>query len=145
MVIPTLPRGIRNNNPGNIKELPGDKTQWVGERSTDDDAIFEEFETPEDGIRALGIILLNYRNMHGLRTVEQFMYRWAPPSDKNDTASYVKHVCTHLGVRPVDEVHVRNREVLADLVEVITAHENAGYKYPRDVVLAGVDRALAKV
>ncbi len=27
----TLPRGVRNNNPLNIRESKGDKTQWKGE------------------------------------------------------------------------------------------------------------------
>jgi hypothetical protein len=54
----TVPRGIRLNNPGNIKEAPGDKTQWQGERATDDDPVFEEFVSPEAGIRALARTLL---------------------------------------------------------------------------------------
>ena len=28
----TLPRGVRNNNPLNIRESKGDRTQWNGEQ-----------------------------------------------------------------------------------------------------------------
>lgn len=141
-MIAVLPRGILNNNPGNIKELPGDKTQWVGERATDDDPIFEEFKTPEDGIRALGIILLNYRQKYGLRTIEQIIHRWAPPFDKNDTSSYVRHVAVRMGLRPSDEVNVENRDILSALVESIIAHENSNYEYQKHVLTNGVDMAL---
>ena len=135
-------RGVLNNNPGNIKELPSDKTQWVGERATDDDPIFEEFETPEMGIRALGKILLNYRRKYGLLTVEQIINRWAPPVE-NDTGAYARHVASRMGLRPTDEANVEDRAVMAALVEAIIAHENANYEYPKDVVMAGVDLALA--
>lgn len=142
MPIPILPRGVRNNNPGNIKELPGDRTQWVGERATDDDPIFEEFGTPETGIRALGKILLNYRRKYNLRTVEQIINRWAPPPE-NVTGAYVRHVCARMNLRPADEANVENREILAALAAAIIAHENAGFEYPRDTLLAGIDLALA--
>ena len=51
-----LTRGERNNNPGNIRQTDAD---WIGERATDSDPAFEEFTTPEDGIRALARLLLN--------------------------------------------------------------------------------------
>ncbi|HAJ8190544.1 TPA: hypothetical protein HNX15_22510, partial [Escherichia coli] len=86
-------RGIRNNNPGNLEYS---KTNpWVGQ--TGDDGRFAKFETPEHGIRALGRNLMSYQRQ-GIDTVSEIINRWAPPTDKNDTMSYIKAVCEQLGV-----------------------------------------------
>ncbi|MCS1340536.1 hypothetical protein NX036_25235, partial [Escherichia coli] len=80
-------RGIRNNNPGNLEYS---KTNpWVGQ--TGDDGRFAKFETPEHGIRALGRNLMSYQRQ-GIDTVSEIINRWAPPTDKNDTMSYIKAV-----------------------------------------------------
>ncbi|WP_096700647.1 structural protein [Magnetospirillum sp. 15-1] len=139
----TLPRGIRLNNPGNIKEFPGDKTQWLGERTTDDDPVFEEFVSPEAGIRALARILLNYRRHHGLNTVASIITRWAPGCE-NDTGAYIAHVAARLGVTPSQIIDVTRPEIMADLVEAIIRHENGQQPYAREVILAGVDMGLER-
>ncbi|TAN59436.1 MAG: structural protein [Magnetospirillum sp.] len=138
-----VPRGIRMNNPGNIKEAPGDKTQWQGERATDDDPVFEEFVSPEAGIRALTRILLGYQHRHGLNTVAGIINRWAPGCE-NDTGAYIAHVATRLGVRPDQNIDVTVPDVMADLVEAIIRHENGRQPYTREVILAGVDLGLAR-
>ena len=77
-------RGISNNNPGNLEYS---KTNpWVGQ--TGDDGRFAKFETPEHGIRALGRNLMSYQRQ-GIDTVSEIINRWAPPTDKNDTMSYI--------------------------------------------------------
>lgn len=141
------PRGYRNNNPGNIRELPGDKTDWVGERTTDDDPAFEEFETPADGFRALARTLLTYQRRHKLRTVSAIIARWAPPSE-NNTVAYVGFVCKALQVEPDEEIDVENRATLALLCNAIARKEN-GYRpggadwFDTESIMRGVDRALA--
>ncbi len=120
----SLPRGIRNNNPGNIKELKGDRTIWVGERATDDDPIFEEFETMEHGLRALMIILLNYIKKHKLRTVKDIISRYAP-GNENNTNAYINSVLKRTGwdedyeVKPI-------KEDIFKLTKAICYHENGG-------------------
>ncbi|MDO8608137.1 MAG: structural protein [Phaeospirillum sp.] len=136
-----VPRGIRLNNPGNIKESPGDKTQWQGERATDDDPVFEEFVSPEAGIRALARILLGYQRRYGLNTVTGIITRWAPGCE-NDTGSYITHVASHLGVTPGQTIDVTNPEVMTDLVEAIIRHENGLQPYAREVILAGIAMGL---
>src|SRR5262245_58187606 len=91
----TPTRGERNNNPGNLREVDG--VHWVGERATDDDPAFEEFNTPEDGIRALAKTLLSYQRKHGLRTVTGIITRWAP-SNENNTIAYIDAVARSMGV-----------------------------------------------
>lgn len=139
----TVPRGIRLNNPGNIKESPGDKTQWQGERATDDDPVFEEFVSPEAGIRALARILVGYQRRYGLNTVAGIINRWAPGCE-NDTGSYITHVATRLGVAADQAIDVTQPETMANLVEAIIRHENGQQPYAREVILAGVDLGLGR-
>ena len=58
------PRGLRNNNPGNIRN--SDATDWKGEvkPSQKKDNAFEEFGTMAHGYRALIKLLQNYRQYH---------------------------------------------------------------------------------
>lgn len=141
------PRGIRNNNPGNLRHGP----KWDGLRSIQTDSEFSQFETPEAGLRAMGITLLNYEKRHGLRTVRDIANRWAPPigqdSEGNayaqDSASYAGYVAAFLGVPVYQPIDVRSR--LPELMEAITSYENAGHRYSRPVAEAGVRRALEAV
>ena len=142
-----LPRGIRNNNPGNLRESPGDKTTWVGERSTNDDPIFEEFESPVFGIRALALVLLNYQRKHGLNNVEQIINRWAPPSE-NNTKAYAKRVANALGVGLRQPLDLRQQSTLIALTRAIIRNENGpgpsniGDWYDLETYLSAIDMAL---
>ena len=120
-----LPRGIRNNNPGNLKELPADKTKWLGERATDDDPIFEEFQTMEHGIRALMIVLRKYMLVYKCDTIETIIKRFAP-STENNTDAYIKVVSKLTGFL-ADEALTFNEDTIFRLTEAICYHENGGY------------------
>jgi hypothetical protein len=137
-----LTRGERANNPGNIREYPNDPTAWKGERATDDDPEFEEFETPEDGIRALGKVLLAYQRKYGIRTIRGIINRYAP-STENDTESYINAVSLRIGVDSRDLIDLSDRRVLRDLVEAIIHHENGRISYADTVIDEGVKRAYA--
>lgn len=140
-----MTRGERNNNPGNLRESPGDRTQWVGERATDDDKAFEEFETPADGIRALAVVLLTYERKHGLRTVREIIRRWAPASE-NDTEAYVESVCQAVGMAPEDPFTFLDPDsgalFLAGFVKAIIRHENGRVLYTDEEIMAAIERAL---
>ncbi len=136
----TLPRGILNNNPGNLREPPGGGDQWKGERTTDDDPAFEEFETPEYGIRALAKVLLRYHRVYELNTVTEMIYRWAPPSE-NDTEAYVKQVAARMGIEPNLDFFL-TRGMLELMVRAIIKHENGVQPYDDETILAGINMAL---
>jgi hypothetical protein len=121
-----IPRGIRNNNPMNVRERPNDKTRWSGERATDDDPAFEEFETMEDGVRCGAKILLNYQRLYHLKTVRQILNRFAPPAE-NDTDSYVRHIADKMRVDSDEPVNLKIPGRMLDLVAAIIDHEN-GYR-----------------
>lgn len=77
----------------------------------------------EFGIRAMCRILLTYKQ-RDIVTVSSIISTWAPPSDGNDTASYISHVCEKLEVGPNDTINVDNAETMRPLIEAITLHEN---------------------
>jgi len=141
-----LPRGIRRNNPGNIKELPGDKTQWQGERATDDDPVFEEFTTPQMGIRALAVILRTYQRRHDIRTVRRVIGRWAPPlgdtgKAENNTEAYIKAVAKSTGFDPDKVLDLTTLDHMLPLVKAIIQHENGQQPYDDKTLTEGLAAA----
>lgn len=133
-------RGERANNPGNIREYPGDTTAWVGERSTDDDPDFEEFNTPSDGIRALAKVLLSYQRRYGIRTIRGIIKRWAPDVE-NDTEAYIRSVAKRMGVQDVEPLDLTHRPTMQKLVGAIIWHENGRCIYPEAEILSAIERA----
>lgn len=142
----SLPRGIRNNNPGNI-EVTRPRTPWQGRVLPDSalsDGRFEQFVHARGGIRALARTLITYQDKHGCDTVRKIIARWAPPVE-NDTGAYVRMVAQHLGVDPGETIDVQQYAVMRPLVEAIIRHENGdptrfGRRawYERDVIDAGL-------
>lgn len=81
-------RGIRNNNPANIRR----GCKWKGLIRQQKDREFCQFVTMKWGVRALLITLRTYVVKHHLHTVREIITRWAPPSDGNNTEAYIKFV-----------------------------------------------------
>lgn len=129
-----LTRGVRNNNPGNIRHALGVK--WQG-AIKGDDASFVTFASPEMGVRALVRTLLTYQNRHNLHTIAGIIDRWAPPVENNTTA-YVLAVAKAVGVAPTAMIDVDSAAIMRPLVEAIIAHENSGYRYPASVISEGL-------
>ena len=91
------PRGIRNNNPLNIRRS-GDK--WQGLKTLQEDKEFFQFETIEWGWRAAFVILCKtYYGKYKLRTIRDIVSRWAPPKE-NNTEAYIRHVSDYTGIGP---------------------------------------------
>ena len=126
------PRGIRNNNPGNI-ERSG--VTWKGmSPDQSSDSRFIVFSSPEYGIRAMARVLKNYM-AQGYNTVQKIINRWAPPIE-NDTGSYVRAVASHLGVDPTMPINV---DYIPLLIEAIIQHENGQQPYSTEVIARGVE------
>jgi hypothetical protein len=131
------PKGIRNRNPGNVR-YTGE--QWQGLAGVDPDG-FCIFSTPQMGIRALCIVLLNYQRKHSLYSVRQMINRWAPP-EENNTSAYAHAVARALDVDP-DEPLRLDRDMLLALARAIIKHECGVQPYAPFIVEAGVDAALS--
>lgn len=126
------PRGIRNNNPGNIRY--DGITQWQG-MIGQDSAGFIVFDTPEHGIRAMVRILTNYQRVHGLNTVDGIIGRWAP-SAENNTGAYVSAVSHALNVAPDQPIDVQAR--MKELIAAIIRHENGQQPYITATIRGGI-------
>ena len=86
-----IPRGFRNNNPGNIRI---NRDLFQGEIRPSQDKSFKQFETMAYGYRAIFRILRNYYNNYKLETICKMIGRWAPENE-NDTDSFLS-LCTLL-------------------------------------------------
>jgi hypothetical protein len=106
-------RGIRNCNPGNIRRT---STHWNNSFATQAeceaagrtwDPDFVVFYTMADGVRAMGHLIGNYESLYGIETINGIVYRYAPPSDGNDTDGYAARVASYVGVSPDTVIDVR--------------------------------------
>ena len=95
------PRGLRNKNPLNIRK---GAQRWQGQ--TGNDGAFCIFETMEDGYRAAFRVLDSYNKKHGIYSVREIIYRWAPPQDHNHTCAYIERVCKATGLKETDLIVV---------------------------------------
>ena len=78
-------RGVRNNNPGNIRK--GDN--WQG--STGDDGEFVVFESPKWGFRAASKVLDAYAE-RGITQTRRIIDTWAPRSENHNNDQYIQFV-----------------------------------------------------
>ena len=101
----SLPRGIRNNNPLNIRRTG--KDQWKGLSKTQNDRSFCQFETLEWGWRAAFYLLTRtYYHKYRLYTIRGIISRWAPPQDNNDTSAYIANVSRLTGIDPDEPIGI---------------------------------------
>ena len=114
-----LPRGIRNNNPLNIRI----GNNWYGERKQQTDSIFEQFISMDWGIRAAFILLYNYYAKYGCNTIERII-RWAPRNE-NNTENYVRTVSMLTGIRK-DAVLIPSQAVFTAILMAMAEVENGG-------------------
>ena len=117
-----FPRGIRNNNPGNIRINPGN--DWLGRiplnRNTD--GSFEQFISMPYGIRAMAILIKNNIN-RGNNTLSKLISRWAPASDGNNTTYYIRKVSDMTGIK-ADDIIEPSRENIKKIAKGICLIEN---------------------
>lgn len=146
----SLPRGVRNNNPGNLER---GKDRWLGmSADQSSDSRFIVFDKPEQGIRALMRVLINYQERHDIKTVRQAINRWAP-STENNSAAYVQHVSRLTGLDPDEPVDFLDPYICTTVTKAIVRHENGDPRaygqddwyaedvYQRAAVMAGFDPA----
>lgn len=130
-----MARGIRNNNPGNIRRSAD---AWRGLSSEQLDPEYFTFVAPVYGIRAMARILRNYESRYGLNTVEGIISRWAPPNE-NITGAYVKHVAEKLNIDPRTQFTVSSK--LHELIKAIILHENGMQPYQDETIKEGISLA----
>lgn len=116
------PRGIRNNNPGNIDRTAD---QWRGMAADQSgDPRFVVFQAPVWGLRAMAIILGNDIGA-GKNTIRELITEWAP-GNENDTESYINAVVAESGFGADEEL---TTAALARIMPAIVRHENGIQPY----------------
>lgn len=128
-------RGLRNNNPGNIR-ISGNS--WFGKVpvAQNTDGAFEQFTTPEAGLRALDKLLSNYRKQ-GNTTIATMISKYAP-GNENDTGAYIASVEKNTGVGR-NSIYPDDHASRIRLVRAIVKHENGIDPYTN----ALIERAIA--
>ena len=124
------PRGLRNNNPLNIRR---NNTRWQGLADAHPDSSFFTFVAPEWGYRAAIRTLQNYKRIHGLTTIREWISRWAPPCE-NNTEAYVSFVCSRAGMPPSAEPNIENKVVMCNIVAAMSYFENGVPAVLKDVI-----------
>ena len=130
------PRGIRNNNPGNIRH--GANWHGLNPDGRKIDPAFCVFTTSVAGIRALAKVLINYKRIHGLNTVRQIISRYAPPNE-NQTTAYIQSVAKQLGVYPDTVIDIEERGILTVFIKAIIRMENGIQPYSDETIQQGID------
>ena len=137
------PRGLRNNNPLNIRH---GHSQWQGRSKEQNDREFVCFLTMSMGYRAAWKILQTYYETFTKAgktfCLYQIIHRWAPPQDNNDTAHYLHYVLKltgKAGMQPLPEPRTaEGYRVLLPIIVAMTCVEN-GIK-PEEVPIAAIEQ-----
>lgn len=114
-----LPRGLRNNNPLNIRK---NSDVFQGEVVPSRDTAFKQFKTMAYGYRAGFKILSNYFRVYRLTTIRQMVSRWAPENE-NNTSAYVSLVASYSEIGPDDPLKF-DREHMIPIVAGMSRVEN---------------------
>lgn len=132
----SYPRGVRNNNPGNLRITAiGWKNKLPLQDNTDKS--FEQFYTYTDGVRALMIDLRTKINKY--KTIGAILAIYAPVSE-NNTAAYIAQVERRTGINR-SAILQSNEQTIKALTKSIIEVEN-GKAYYNDTIINNAFKSL---
>lgn len=109
----TQPRGIRNNNPLNIRKST---TPWQGKIANGTDKDFEQFNSLEYGIRAAMVNIRTYLKRDRLQNICQIIAKWAPSSDGNNVEAYIDTVCKKATITRAQIIKYNDKNTICRIV-----------------------------
>lgn len=131
-------RGYRNNNPLNIRT--NDRNTFKGEIKPSGDGSFCQFKTMAHGFRAAMVTFRTYINVHGLKTIQECIDRWAPFLDGNNPTNYCKKVVAKFPEAFHDgkntKIDITNRTQMAKIVYAMAIVENGSEPQMSDCLKA---------
>lgn len=130
-----VPRGIRNNNPLNIRI----GNTWLGEVDKPTDSSFEQFVTMEYGLRAAFLILRRYIRRYKKDTISSIISTWAPETE-NSTQAYIDSVSKQTNIPAGATIKYEDRETMCKLVAAMAKVE-CGQPIPEEKIYKGYDMA----
>lgn len=113
-------RGVRNNNWLNIRYNPAN--DWVGQTGSDD-SNYAQFEDPVYGLRAADRVLENYGKKHGINTLNDTIFRFAPPEDNNPSSTYAKFVADKMDIDVDDKIDLEDPDTRDKLITSMIGFE----------------------
>lgn len=129
------PRGIRNNNPLNIRI----GNTWLGEVPNPTDSEFEQFVSIRYGLRAAFYILRRYIRRYGRNTPAKIIRAWAP-ANENNTQRYIEVVCKRSLIAPDEVIDYADKNTMVRLVKAM-AFVECGVQLDDDVIGSSYDIA----
>ena len=113
------PRGIRNNNPLNIRK----GSQWQGMSKEQSDPAFVQFISMQYGIRAAFKLMINHiSGFKGTRpprnTISKLISVWAPPSE-NATTKYIDFVSQAVGLQASDIIDHKDAAIMCKIARAM--------------------------
>lgn len=109
-----IPRGIRNNNPLNIRI----GNVWLGEVREPTDPDFEQFISMVYGVRAGFVLIRRYIRHYHRTTIPQVIAAWAP-SNENNTTAYIDKVCQVSGIERDVQLKFEDEDQMVALVDAM--------------------------
>lgn len=124
------PRGIRNNNPGNLNYAgQAGATKEAGENGR-----FAVFSSMQEGVGALYRQLQLYFK-RGVNTIEAIVNKYAPAGDNNNVAAYIQQLVGATGKGSGDKLSGEDTDTVFKLMRGIINHENGkGYLSDTDIM-----------
>lgn len=124
-----MPRGLRNNNPGNIERAAD---RWLGMSEQQPDPRFVHFKTMAYGYRALFKVLHTYITKYRLNTVPAIFHRYAP-NNENNTNAYIRSVLNEIGGTEETVIVATDEKQMKALAKAITRVENGRSWFETDI------------
>lgn len=128
----TLPLGLRQNNPGNLRSW-GNNAVRNG---------FAQFDNVQSGLSAMAGNLLAYYDKHGLRDIRGIIKRYAPPKDNNDTSGYIAQISKQLGVSDTQALNLKDPAVLSRLMGAMIQKEQGYNPFGTGELMAAANSRL---
>lgn len=126
----SAPRGIRNNNPGNLNFVG----QEGATREGGEGGRFAVFESMQHGVAALYKQLQLYFK-RGINTLSSIVKTYAPASDNNNVDAYISALTKATGKGANEVLDSGDTATMARLMKGIVDHENGkGYISSSDIM-----------
>lgn len=110
-----ITRGVRNNNPGNLKA--------VGDQRRDREG-FRVFASMDEGVRVANE-QLDRLAKRGINTIDAIAKVWAPAADGNDVENYIKNVTGQTGIGRFEQLSEIDRAAVLAAMFRIESGKNA--------------------
>lgn len=124
-----VPRGIRNNNPLNIRI----GNVWLGEVNDPVDTEFEQFVSMEYGLRAAFVLLRRYIKHYHRDTIISIITSWAPAVE-NQTQRYIDAVSKLTNIPADKPLQYEDCESMCNVVDAM-AYFECGQHVPFEKII----------